>query len=305
MAAYVSQSTIQRTFKKTLDNICLDKRDGLEAGLVMPSYLDVDPMADAWVEDTEYAGPSFVPEKAEGQEMQTGVLTPGNTKRYVPRTFAMRMIISDEAREDGKYAEVIDLARYLKRAAYKTVEYDGALILARAWNTSYTGWDALPLFSASHTLPSGDTFSNTMATPLPPSVAAVTTARAACRRMPGRDGFIEGFKLTKVIFPPEQEGDWDEILGSKMRPESGNFAAINVVNQKMSLEPVMVPYWLNTTTNYCFRTDADNGLKWKWRRKMRSRTWVTNEQEVESFAISYRSDSGWTDPRGAYGVQAG
>lgn len=304
MQSYVSQSTIQRSFKLTLDNVVLDKRDGLEANMVMPKYLDVSNMKDAWVEDAEWGGPSFLTEKEEGSEMGVGVLTPGNTKRYVARTFAMRMIISDEAEEDGRYPEIINLAMHIKRAAVKTIEYDAASILARGWNTAYTGWDALCLFNASHTMPTGDTFSNTLATPIAASVALVSAVRAACRTLPGRDGFIEGFEVQKVVFPPAQEQDWDEILGSKMRPDNGNFAAINFVNQKMSIEPVCVPYWTNTTTNNIFLTDAENGLKWKWRRKMKSRSWVTNEQEVKSYSLSYRSDSGWTDPRGAFGNQA-
>jgi hypothetical protein len=299
-AAYTSQSTIQRSFKETLDNVVLDKRDGLEANMVMPKYLDVSNMKDAWVEDAEWGGPSFLTQKDEGAEMGTGVLTPGNTKRYVARTFAMRMIISDEAEEDGKYPEIINLAMHIKRAAVKTIEYDAASILARAWNSSYPGWDALPLFSTAHVNPTGDTYSNNLATPIAASVALVAAARTLGRRMPGRDGFIDGLLLKKVVFPPEQEQDWDEILGSEKRPDNGNFAAISFV-YKMDITPVCVPYWTNTTTNTIFLTDADNGLKWKWRRKMRSKSWVTNEQEVKSYSLSYRSDSGWTDPRGAIG----
>lgn len=304
MSATISRSTVERTFKKTIDNLCLDKTDGLEANMVMPDYLDVETMSDGWVEDKEYATDGLMPEKPEGEELEIGALTPGSTKRYVARTFGKRMIITEEAREDCKYPEIIDLAKFLKRSAYKTVEYDAAMIPARGWNTAFTGWDGLCLFNASHLNPNGDTYSNTMATPLPPSVAAVSSARASCTRMPGRDGLIDGIRLKKVCFTPAQETDWEELVGSKMRPENGNFAAINVV-QKMSLEMVMIPFWTNTDTNYFFKTDADNGLKWKWRRKMRSRTWMTNEQEVESFSITFRADSGWTDPRGAFGVQYG
>lgn len=301
MTAFVNQGVVQRAFKRTLDNVVLDSTDGLEASKEYPNYLEVDTMNDAWVEDSAWAGPSFIPEKPEGQEMQTGTLTPGFTKRYTPRTYAMRIIISEEAQEDCKYDEIIDLAQHLKHSGVMTQEYDAANIPGRGWNTSYTGWDGVCLFNASHLLPNGDTYSNTLATPLPPGVGALTAIRAACRRMPGLAGFIEGAKVTKVCFPPEQEADWDATLGSKMDPAAGNFAKINVASQKMSVEPVMISRWISSTTNFFCLTNVKNGLKWKNRIKMKSRTWVTEEQGVESYGIRYRSDSGWTDPRAAFG----
>ena len=304
MTAYVNQGVVQRAFKRTLDNVITDKTDGLEANRVYPKYLDVESMSDGWVEDAAWAGPGVIPEKPEGMEMQAGTVTPGFTKRYTPRTYAMRMLISEEAQEDCKYDQIINLAAMLKRAAYKTQEYDAANIPGRGWNASYTGWDGLPLFSTAHLLPNMDTYTNTFATPLAPSVAACTAARQIGRRMPGLDGFIEGFEMTKVCFPPEQEADWDVTLGSKMDPVTGNFSAINVAQQKMSLEAVCIPFWVSSTTNFFFKTNCPDGLKWKNRRKMRSRTWMTNEQEIESYGLSYRSDSGWTDPRGVVGSGA-
>lgn len=299
----VYQSTVASNLKEVLDVIVDDKTDGLEGGLVMPKYFDVGTMKDAYVDDLEVGGTGLASEKPEGSELSLGQLREGAKTRYLARTYGQKMIVSEEAKEDYKYPEVLKLAQRLKRAVYKTVEYDAATVPARGWNTSYVGGDQVCLFSASHTLPGGGTFSNTMATPMTPSVQAVIVARASALKLPGHDGLIDGYDLKKVAFPTEQWGVWDGIVGSEKRPDAGNFAEVNVV-YKMNIEPVPIKYWTNTTTNFFFITDAEDGLKWKWRRKPRSKTWVDNDQEVEKFGISARWSRLWSDPRGVYGVQA-
>ncbi len=299
----VFQSTVASNLKEVLDNIVDDDTDGVEAKMDMPKYFEVGSMKDAYVDDLEMGGPSLVALKPEGSELTLGSLREGVLTRYLARTYGMKMIVSDEAKEDSKYPEVLKLARRLKLSMYLTVDYDAAAVPARGWNTSYPIGDGLPLFSASHTLPNGGTFSNTMATPMTPSVQAVIVARAQAMKFAGHNGLIMGQDLEAVCFPQEQWGLWGGICGSEKRPDAGNFAEINVV-KTMSLKQVPIRRWTNTTTNYFFTTDAPDGLKWKWRRKPKSKTWVDNDQEVEKFGISARWDRGCSDPRGVLGVQA-
>ena len=66
---------------------------------------------------------------------------------------------------------------------------------------------------------------------------------------------------------------------------------------KLGLEGVPVKYWTNTTTNWGLISAVDNGFKFKWRRKPRSRSWVDNDQEIMKYGISARWARGWSDPR--------
>jgi hypothetical protein len=182
------------------------------------------------------------------------------------------------------------------------MDVDAALVLVRAENTAYPGGDGLPLASASHTIPGGGTFSNTMATPMSASRAAVIAARAAVAALPGLDGVREGYELEKVIFPIAQQSVWEGIVGSEKVPES-NFNEINVV-KGLGLTLVPVTQWTNTDTNYCFGTSAPDGLRWKNRRKPKSRTWVENSNEVAMHSISARWARGWTNARAVYFVGA-
>jgi hypothetical protein len=299
----IYQSTVASNLKEVLDQIVDDKMDGLEEQLQIKQYFDVSGMKDAYEDDLEMGGPALASEKTEGAEMTLGSLKEGVITRYIARTFGMKMIISDEAKEDSKYPEVINLFKRLKLSLYLTADYDGAAVPARGWNSSYVGADGVSLFNSAHTLPNGGTWSNTMATPMSPSVQAVIVAKAVVAKYTGHNGLIMGQDLEKVCFPSEQWGVWEGITGSDKRPDLGNFAEINVV-KPLRLQCVEIKRWTNTTTNYFFKTNAPNGLRWKWRRRPRLKTWLDNDQEVEKAGISARWDRRWTDPRGVFGVQA-
>lgn len=298
-------STIAKTLKPTLDSIVDDKTDGLEDGLIMRKVFVEDSMEDAFIDDVEYAGGGLLSETDEGGELPTISMKEGGTKRYLPKKFGARMVITEEAMEDSKYPEVIKLARRLKRSYWKTVEYDAALVRMRGFNAAYTGGtDGLPLWSASHTLPGGGTFSNLMATPLSPSKPALVAAVTQIGTWPGHDGLIEGATVVKAHFPFAQWALWSELTKSTLTPRDGNYSEINVLNSDLSLELIRDKYWQNTSTNWELITDAEHGLRWLWRRKVRSKSYIDEDVEVVTYKITARWDRGWSDPRGSFGVQA-
>lgn len=301
----VFESTIANSLKKTLNAIIDDDTDGYFESMDLHDFCEESSMEDAYLDDLEMGGPGLASEKTEGASITMGRIQEGAMTRYIARTFALKLAVTEEAMEDAKYPKALNLARRLKRAMAKTADIDAANIFNRAFNTSYVGGDSVPLCSASHTLPGGGTFSNTMATPFSPSVSAVTIARATVRQMPGHDGITEGYMLTDVLCPVQQEGVWEGIIYSKMDPTAGNFSKINVVNQRMSLGLKVLKHWTASTTNYAFLTDAkDERPRFYWRRKPRARTWVENDHEVMLHSVSARWARGWSGARGVYGVQA-
>lgn len=304
MGAVYSMS-LPKSLKRTLEAVINDKMDGLEKGGYYSKWMQVGNMSDQWVEDLDMAGPGLASEIDEGAELSTGTITEGLAWRYDARKFGIKLIITDEAIEDSKYEQIISATRRIKRALWKTVEYDSANILGRAWNTTYSFADGQPLFSASHTLPKGGTFSNTLATPMSPSRAALIVVKAELAQMPGLDGLIEPRRMRKIVCPVEQEDVWREITGSRNAPEAGQFNAINVVNQDYNLEETCaIPYWRNTSTNWAVTTDSEHGVKWLWRRRPQSKSWLDNDQGLRKFGISARWARGISDPRCMYGSEA-
>jgi hypothetical protein len=303
----VFQSTFANTLKRTLNMISRDTDEGSESSTVMRKWCNVTTMDDAYEDDLETAGPGLMTEKTEGAAVAAGSVREGVLTRYWSRTFAQKLVITEEAIEDIKYKEVVNMARMLKRAMWKTVDYDSTNILARGHNTSYVGGDGLPLWSASHTLPHGGTFSNTLATPMSPSVQALIVATTQILSFVGHDGLVTTIMPKKVVYPNAQWAVWRQILGSDMTPTPGNFAEINVAKKSEEigdLEPVRNPFWLNTTTNWALFTDVEDGVQWKWRRRPRSRTWVDNNNETMNYSESARWARGWTNARCTVGSNA-
>ena len=299
-AAAIFTSSIFNGVKLTLDQIVDDDTENAESTLVCKKWLKMGTQEDYYEDDLEMGGPGLASEVSEGQEIETGAIREGFITRYIARKFGLRLIVTDEAVEDNKYPEILKLAKRLSRALYKTLDIDCTNMLIRAANSSYTGGDGVSLASASHTLPSGDTWSNTFATPMAPSRIAVGSATSLMRKFPGHDGVTEGVEPKKIVHPTEQWMTWSGILNSTLAPEAGNFAEINAVKRDLNIEAVPVKYWSNTTTNWGIITDADNGLQMRWRRKPRKNSYVENDNETMKYSITARWSRGWSDARGFF-----
>jgi hypothetical protein len=301
MSASVFTGTIYHALKATLDSIVDDKTDGYESGMDLSKWMKVKGMSDNYEDDLEMGGPGLASMVNEGTEVPLGTIREGVLTRYQSFKYGLRLVVSEEAIEDSKYDRAINAAGRLKRALFKTADIDATFMLVRATSTSYPIGDGLPWASASHTLPAGGTFSNTMATPMSPSRMALIQATSSIKKYPGHDGITEGYLPKKVLYPTEQWAVWDGILKSDKAPEPGAFNEINVA-KTLDLEGVPLKYWDNTTTAWCVLTDCEAGPNFRWRRRAKSRTWVENSQELMNYSISARWARGVSDPRSLHYV---
>lgn len=298
--ADVFVSTLAHQLQDTLETIVMDDTDGIESKQVFKQYMDIEDMDGAFEDEMEFAGTGLAAEKAEGAAIMTGSVKEGPVTRYIARTFALGLNITEEALEDGKYKQTIKAAKHLKLSLYLTMEQDAANILVRATTTGYNGGDGVTLANTAHPLPQGGTFSNMLSTAMSPSRAAIILATSQIKKFPGHNGLVQyGNMPMQVVCPTEQWAVWDVLMKSEYAPEAGEFNAINVVNGLFKGSPKVVPsqFWSNTTTKWCIKTDAEDGLKWKWRRKPRNRSWVDNDNQVMKYSIDARWTRGWTDPR--------
>lgn len=293
--------TIAQSLKLTLKSIIDDKSDGYEKNSDYKKWCKEGTMKDNWVDDLEMGGPAFLALKAEGQEISTGSLQEGVRTRYIAQTYAMKLTVTEEAMEDEKYEDSLALARRLKLSCYQTVDSNTTQMLVDGFDTTVPGADGLPLWSASHTLPNGGTFSNLAAAPAAPSIAALEPIITQIRTMVGHNGVTMGYSAKRVLAPVDQWGDWSRILKSEFDPLINNFASINVVKREEGLGLALLKFWDNTSTNYAVQTDVDDQLQILWRRKPKTKTWVDNGQENMLHSISARWATGWSDPRNSVG----
>lgn len=295
----VFQSTTANMLKDTLDGVQMDKSDGLEAKAVYKKFVDVSDMPDAYLDDLELGGPQLMSVKAEGSEIASMNLNEGNLMRYIPRVVAGKITITEEAMDDNKYPEAINMSRHLKRSGVQTVEYDWGIYLGRATSTSQLGGDGVPLASTAHTLPGGGTFSNMLGTAAALSTVALTNAFAQLMQYPGYNGLIAPVRPKSVVYPVQLWGTAMTIKNSTMDPSTGNFTATNVIKDEYGdLEWIPQPYWTATTTKWLVRTDAEKGLRHLWKKKYSTRTWVDNDNMVMKHAASQRYAIGHTNARG-------
>lgn len=301
--AIITTTNVYKSLKAILDNVITDPVDSGKSDLIYPKFMEVKSMSDNWEVDQEVAGTLLLREKAEGANAEVGSIQEGYEKRYVARTWALHLHIAEEALEDTKYDKYIGAAKRLTRSGYKTQDLDATNLLIRATNTSYVGGDGVPLASASHTLPYGGVWSNVADVYQTPSRAALIAAITKAGKYPSPNGMTEGYQIKKLVVPLAQWATWEGIVKSRLVPESNN-NEINVVGPGGSMGGIeVIPNkYLDqaSTTFWGAITDADNGLQWRNRRKMRSRTWVDNDAEVMKYGVSYRADKGWSDARGWY-----
>lgn len=301
---YVFTSTEANSLKETIETIVDDELGSGRPKLLAFKYLDEMSMDDNFVDDLEMGGLGLASEKSEGSMISLGTIREGIITRYQSRTFAVAAGVTQEAMEDAKYDEVINLSRRLPRAMYKTVEYDAANILIRAFNANFVGGDNQPLVSTAHTLPNGGTFSNSMATPMSPSRMALQIVTTQMEKMVGHDGTIEGYNPVCVVCPADQRFAWNGILRATNAPEPGAFNEPNIINRDYNIDVVPVRYWSNTTTNWIVRSDAPDNLNWKWRIRPSQTEWVDNSTTTMFRGIRARWARGWSDARAVVGVNA-
>jgi len=301
----IFRSTNAATLQKTLDGIIDDKADKIESGLYYRKWMAEETIDGAYSDYQEYAGPGYAYQIPEGTEVPEAGMFQGPMTRFMPNKYGLRMIITEEAIEDCKYKEVIDLARRNKRAVWKTVEVTAHDILNRMFNTSYPLADGLPLGSASHILPNGGTASNVMSTPLSPSITALSTAVTDLMKMVGHDGTIEGYQAKRIVCPADQWAVWKGILGSADSPET--YQGINVVSKAhlgIEGDPVATPWWNSSATQWAVQTDCDNRPTKVWNRKPRGKTYVDEPHECMVYSSTARWDDGCADYRTFYCVEA-
>jgi hypothetical protein len=301
--AIITTTNIYKSLKAVLDNIITDPTDSGKGDLIFPKFMEVKSMSDNFEIDQEVAGTLLLREKAEGAVAEVGSIQEGYEKRYVARTWALHLHIAEEAIEDTKYDKYISAAKRLTRSGYKTQDFDATNLLIRATSSSYLGGDGVCLASASHTLPYGGVWSNIADSYATPSRAALIAAVTKAGKYPSPNGMTEGYQIKHLVGPLAQWNVWEGILKSRLVPESA-FNEINVVGpggSQSGIDFIPVKYLDQASTTFWgATTDADNGLQWRNRRKMRSRTWVDNDAEVMKYGVSYRADKGWSDARGWY-----
>jgi hypothetical protein len=255
-------------------------------------------------EETKLSGFSAAPVKNEGSAISYDNAQEVFTARYNHETIALGFSLTEEAIEDNLYDSLS--SRYTKalaRAMAYTKQTKAAAVLNNGFDTSYSGGDGVPLFSASHPLVSGGTNSNI------PSVAAdlnETSLEAAVIQIAAwtdERGLLIAAKPRKLVIPPSLQFVATRLLETELRVATAD-NDLNAIKSNGSIpEGYTVNNFLTDTDAWFLTTDVPNGLKHFVRTPMAT----SMDGDFDTGNVRYKARErysfGWSDPLGMYGSE--
>ncbi len=250
----------------------------------------------AWEEDVGLAV-----QLPEGSSVQYYTERQGFTTRYAHVEFALGFIITKNMVADDLYGIVGPRrSKGLARSMRQTKETNGANILNRAFNASYTGADGSALCVSNHANISGGTWSNVISTAADISEAALEQAVIDMGKWTDDRGLKIAVRPKKLVVPVDLDFDANKILKTEYQVDTAN----NTVNLVRSRFPggLAINHYLTDTDAWFILTSEDqNGLKYFERAADSFDMENDFDTSNAKFKAQGRYSFGWTDPRAIYG----
>lgn len=270
-------------------------------GQIFPEIFDVESTDDPIFETVEFGGPGVMAYKAENERIVFDDIVQGGGKRFQAGTWATGIEISLEACEDTKYGAIKKVASSLGRSKRLTPEYLTAQYLDRAFNASYPATnDALSLCNSAHVLPKGGTQSNLLANAYSLSEFALQQVFQNLGNMLGSDGMLSPLMPKKLIVPTNLAQTAWTLMNTQLTVGSANNDRSFVAGK---MDVVSFNY-LGSNTRWFVKTDAADGLFWKWRIKPQFFRDQVDAIQQALYMCRFRAYWGIVDWRGIYGSNA-
>ena len=218
---------------------------------------------------------------------------------YTHQKYTKGFKVSEEMVEDDQYNVIKGKPAQLARAARRTTEYSAANVLNRAFNTSYTGGDAVPLCSTVHPRSDGgSTQSNASTSGVTLTESNLETARIAFREQLDDKGMRIQVMPNTIVVPIDLEKTAKIITGSNLR--SGT--ADNDTNIYQGMFKVISWEYLTLNNTMWFLLDSrQHKLNWFWRVKPEFKQDNAFDTGMALFKTRTRFSNGHSDWRGVWG----
>lgn len=223
-------------------------------------------------------------------------------QRYLYKVYGLAFALTKVLVEDGDHIRVGQTyAKHLAQSLTETKETLAANILNRAFNSSYPIGDGVSLVSTSHPIVNG-TFSNQLTTAAALSQTSLEQLLIQIRNAVDNNGKRIRLTPKKIVTGPSNVFQAEVLLKSVLRAGTNN-NDINPVKSMGALDsdPAVMSR-LTSSTAWWVQTDAPNGLKTLWRRKMDGGMEGDFETDSVRYKKTFRIGTGWTDPRCMYGT---
>ena len=282
---------------------------GIEYGEVADEYsvlFEVENSDRAFEEEVLFTGFGTAPVKGEGAAVQYDNAQESYTSRYTAETIALAFSVTEEAMEDNLYDTFAKLrARGLARSMASTKQTKAADVFNNGFNTSFTGGDGQPMFSASPPTVGDGNQSNLVgsAGTVDLSEAALETAMVSIQTIKDDRGILVGANAVSLQVAPGNQFTADRVLNSPYQPNTAdnNINAIN--HQGMIPQGYMVNKRCQDADAFFIKTDVPNGAKMFVRAPLATKMEPDFDTGNLRFKARERYSFGWSDWRGYFGSQ--
>lgn len=302
LAAAPMRSTDFKAIVEPILNKAFDGVYNLRKDEYKQVFAESDGIPRAYHEEPVLYGFGAAPELPDGMPVtyqQGGILF---QKRYLYKVYGLAYALTQVLVEDGDHIRIgATYAKHLAQSLIETVETKAANEFNRAFNASYPGGDGVSLSNAAHPIV-GSTFSNVLATSAALSQTSLEQILIQIRSAVDNNGKKIRLQPRKLTIAPSNIFQAEVLLKSVLRAGTNN----NDINPVKSMgvmdgEPAVLSR-LTSPTAWWVTTDAPEGLKWLWRRRLTKSMEGDFETDSVRYKATLRGESGWTDPRCTFGT---
>jgi hypothetical protein len=220
-------------------------------------------------------------------------------KRYTYDVFGLAFALTRTLVEDGDHIRVgATYSKHLAQSMTETEETVHANHLNRAFTSGYNGGDGVPLVSASHPVIGG--VQSNLLTAAALSQTSLEQALITIRQAQDSRGKKIRLLTKQLVIAPANILQAEVLLKSVLRAGTSN-NDINPVKSTGMMERATTISRLTSATAWFVQTDARNGMKSLWRRRVEKSMEGDFETDSMRYKSTMRFSAGWTDWRTMYG----
>lgn len=240
--------------------------------------------------------------KPEGDSVPFDAIAQGYTTKLTNVSYAKGFIITREARDDGRYFDMMKRGIYaLGLSAYQTTETLAANVFNNGF-TSATGGDGKALLATDHPTLSGDQ-SNELTVSADFSEASVEDISIAIRKAKDDAGNQISLQSDLLFGAPDNIFEFERLIKSTLRVDTANNDINAVRNMGVFPKGYVTNPFLSDTDAWFIRTtgSAANGLIYQKRQALEFGKDNDFDTDNEKYKIFFREVFFFDDWRSVYG----
>lgn len=298
--------TIMRStqFQSIVEPILNDAFDGVydqRADEYKAVFMEENGIARSYQEEPVLYGFGAAPVLPDGQPVTYDEGGQLYIKRYTYDVYGLAFALTQVLVEDGDHIRLgKTYSQHLAQSMVETLETVTCNHLNRAFNSSYAGGDGVALCSASHPV-IGGVQSNVLTSA---ALSQTSLEQSAITIRQAQDPRGKKIRVTpqQLIVHPSNMLVAEVLLNSVLRTGTNN-NDLNPIKSTKAFSKTTTLSRLTSAPAWFVQTDAKNGLKVLWRRKIAGGMEGDFETDSVRYKKTMRFGSGWTEWRNIYGNQ--